>query len=258
MNWLIEEYDGVVVTKMSSNKLNLMNEAFFNDLNNAFDEIEENYPNKPVILTSMGNVFSAGLDLNHCYSVFRDGNKNEIREWFENFRDSILRVFLFDRPIVAAINGHAIAGGLILAMCCDIRIAVSTNSKFGLNEVTVGFPLPNVFAEIIKYVIGSRRAEEAIFRGVLYDSEEALKLGIFHDITDEKHLFDKAMSHATQISEDSMYAYMIAKKSLREEVIQKINTISENFDKNIPDMLSSRETLNSIENILNSLKGNTK
>ena len=83
MYWLIEEQEGVVVSKMSSNKLNLMNDVFFTDLNNAFDILENDYQNKPVVLTSVGSVFSAGLDLNHCYEVFSGGDKSEVIRWFE-------------------------------------------------------------------------------------------------------------------------------------------------------------------------------
>lgn len=256
MNWLIEEEEGVVVIKMSSNKLNIMNDTFFTDLNNAFDIIDSEYSDKPVVLTSVGNVFSAGFDLNHCFPIFENGDKDEIQEWFDQSRNSILRVFEFERPLIGAINGHAIAAGLILAMCCDMRFAVSTNAKFGLNEVTIGFPMPSVFAEIIKYSIGNRRTEEILFKGILYNPDDALKLGIFHDITDHHNLMDMAIGYASQFNSDNMYAYSVAKKVMRNEVIDNIQRVSDVLDKNIADSLSSDKTVNSLRNILKSLKKN--
>jgi len=217
MNWLIEEDPGgAIIVKMSSSKLNLMNEAFFDDLNYAFDILESKYPDYPVVLTSLGNVFSAGLDINHCYSLFRNGDMEEIRIWYDHFRDSILRVFKFRQPLVAAVNGHAIAGGLVLALCCDIRIGVSHNAKFGLNEVRVGFPLPATLAEIIKNSIGAQNAEEMIFKGDLYNSREAMDFGIFHEITESNNLIDHALGYGRELSE--LYrkdAYINAKKALR-------------------------------------------
>ena len=254
MNWLIEEQESIVVLKMSSNKLNLMNDAFFKDLNYAFDTLDNDYSNKPVILTSMGNVFSAGLDLNQCYEIFTRGDTEEVLTWYTQFRDSILRVFNFDRPITAALNGHAIAGGLILALCCDMRYAVSTNAKFGLNEITIGFPLPGVFAEIIKYALGTRRSEEILFNGILYNPDDCIKLGMFHDITDQNNLMDMSISYAGQFNSDNLYAYSIAKKALRAEVNQRIESNFKEEEKNIAGMLTSDKTLSNLKLILENLK----
>ena len=254
MNWLIEEQEGVVVLKMSSNKLNLMNDVFFTDLNNAFDILENDYQNKPVVLTSVGSVFSAGLDLNHCYEVFSGGDKSEVIRWFEQFRDSLLRVFNFERPLIAALNGHAIAGGLILALCCDTRYAVSTNAKYGLNEVTIGFPLPSVFAEIIKYAIGPRRSEEMLFDGMLYDPDDCIKLGLFHDITDHNNLMDMSISYARQFNSDNIFAYSVAKKALRKDTNHRIETYCIEMDRDVPAMLTSDKTKNNLKMIMENLK----
>lgn len=254
MNWLIEEQEGVVVTKMSSNKLNLMNDAFFNDLNNAFDIIENESPDKPVILTAVGNVFSAGLDINHCFPIFQTGDLVEIEDWLKQFSDSILRVFKFKQPIIAAVNGHAIAGGLILALCCDIRFAVSSNAKFGLNEVTIGFPMPSVFAAIIRYVLGQRRAEEVLLKGWLYEPDEALKLGFFHDITDAHNLMVKALSHAKEYSDDNIYAYSHAKTVLRSPTVKRIENHSLELDRGLPSILASEKVVDSLGKMLDSLK----
>lgn len=254
MNWLIEEQDGIVILKMSSNKLNIMNDAFFKDLNYAFDTVDKEYSNKPVVLTSVGNVFSAGLDLNQCHDIFSRGDTDEVLSWFHQFRDSLLRVFNFDRPIVAALNGHAIAGGLILALCCDTRYAVSTNAKYGLNEITIGFPLPAFFAEIIKYALGPRRSEEILFNGVLYDPDDCIKLGMFHDITDHNNLIDMAAAYAGQFNSDNIYAYSIAKKALRAEANHRIETYCNDIDKEVPRMFTSDKTKNNLKLILENLK----
>ena len=254
MNWLIEEQEGIVVLKMSSNKLNLMNDAFFKDLNYAFDTLDNDYSSKPVILTSMGNVFSAGLDLNQCSEIFSRGDMDEVFNWYTQFRDSILRVFNFNRPIIAALNGHAIAAGLILALCCDMRYAVSTNAKFGLNEITIGFPLPSVFAEIIKYALGTRRSEEILFNGILYNPDDCIKLGIFHDITDQNNLMDMSLSYAGQFNSDNLYAFSKAKKALRAEVNHRIDSYCRETDKDIPGMLTSDKTTSNLKLILENLK----
>jgi enoyl-CoA hydratase len=70
------------------------------------------------------------------------------------FRETNLRIFKYPRPTVAAINGHAIAGGLITALDCDFRVAARKPSKFGLNEVPIGIPMPAAYVEIIRYTLG--------------------------------------------------------------------------------------------------------
>lgn len=256
MNWLIDEEQGVVVVKMASNKFNIMNDTFFTDLNNAFDLIESQHGNKPVVLTSVGSVFSAGIDLNHCIPIFESGDTKAIQSWYDTFRNSILRIFEIEVPIIGAINGHAIAGGLILALCCDMRFAVNADAKFGLNEITVGFPMPSAFAEVVKHSIGSRRAEEMIFRGILYGPDEALKLGVFHDVTVKDRLMDIAIGHASEFKDDNIYAYSIAKKAMRGDAFHKIQKASESLDRDIAVSLASEKTVGRLRQVLESLKRN--
>ena len=83
--------------------------------------------------------------------------------WFEAYRATNLRIFTYPRPTVAAINGHAYAGGLITAFDCDLRIAAEGDLQFALNEVPIGIPMPAVYCEIIKYAIGTTAARELTF-----------------------------------------------------------------------------------------------
>jgi enoyl-CoA hydratase len=84
-------------------------------------------------------------------TFFGSGNLDKIREWYRNYRATNLRIFQYPRPPVAAVNGHAIAGGLITALDCDFRIAARKSTKlFGLNEVPIGIPMPAAYVEIIK------------------------------------------------------------------------------------------------------------
>lgn len=256
MNWLIEEdTTGAVVVKMSSNKLNLMNEGFFEDLNHAFDVVEKDYPDRPVVLTSIGSVFSAGLDLNNCYTLFSKGDLEDIRIWFEQFRDSMIRVFSFRQPLIGVVNGHAIAGGLVLALCCDLRIGVSSNAKFGLNEVKVGFPLPHSLAEIIKHSVGTQTAEELIFRSSIFGPEDAYNYGLFHDLTDHTNLMETALGHVREYGElFDINSYSFAKKALRAEVMESINRFSPELEKDIPHVLASEETVRNIEKVIEDMR----
>jgi Enoyl-CoA hydratase/isomerase len=138
MAWDIEGLDGCVVVRMNTNKVNVQNDHFFADLHAAFDRLEREFSDLPVVLTGQGDVFSAGIDFQYSFGIFGSGSQDTIRQWYRTYRETNLRIFQYPRPTVAAVNGHAIAGGLITALDCDFRVAARKSARFGLNEVPIG------------------------------------------------------------------------------------------------------------------------
>jgi enoyl-CoA hydratase len=135
MPWIIErKHDHVAVVTMNTNKVNAQNPAFFSDLHAAFDRLETEFDDCAVVLAGAGKVFSAGLDLDHHFAMYARRNLKEIDDWFAAYRATNLRLFTYPRPTVAAINGHAYAGGFITAIDCDYRIAAGGALQFALNE----------------------------------------------------------------------------------------------------------------------------
>src|SRR5688572_15692592 len=118
MPWELEPRSLAVVVRMKSNRANRMNPAFFADCHAALDTLDAEHPGKPIVLTGEGATFSAGLDFQHVFPLFMGGDRQAIASFFEGFRSVILRVFQAPRRTVAAMNGHAFAGGLILALAC--------------------------------------------------------------------------------------------------------------------------------------------
>ena len=142
MAWDIEVVDGCAVVRMNTNKVNVQNDHFFADLHRAFDRLEREFSDLPVVLTGQGDVFSAGIDFQYSFEIFGSGSHDKIRAWYRAYRETNLRIFRYPRPTVAAVNGHAIAGGLITALDCDFRVAARKPVRFGLNEVPIGIPMP--------------------------------------------------------------------------------------------------------------------
>jgi enoyl-CoA hydratase len=135
-------------------QVNVQNDHFFADLHAAFDRLEREFSDLPVVLTGQGDVFSAGIDFQYSFGIFGSGSQDTIRQWYRTYRETNLRIFQYPRPTVAAVNGHAIAGGLITALDCDFRVAARKSARFGLNEVPIGIPMPAAYVEIIKYALG--------------------------------------------------------------------------------------------------------
>ena len=105
------------------------------------------------MLTGTGTRFSAGLDLGEHFPLFA-GDPAAVASWFGDYRATNMRLFTYPRPTVAAVNGHAFAGGLITAAVCDYRVAVADGARFGLNEVPIGIPMPAVYVRMLAYAWG--------------------------------------------------------------------------------------------------------
>lgn len=234
MAWDIELVDGCAVVRMNTNKVNVQNDKFFADLHQAFDRLEKEFAEFPVVLTGHGDTFSAGIDFQYSFEIFGSGSSEKVREWYKNYRETNLRIFKYPRPTVAAINGHAIAGGLITALDCDFRIAARKPAKFGLNEVPIGIPMPAAYVEIIKYTLGDKVGALTTLRGELYDVEQADKLGFFHEVVAPDQLMATATRYARCITPDCNTAYAMSKKALQDSVLRQIDERTVALDAHLP------------------------
>ena len=238
MAWGIEVADGCAVVRMNTNKVNVQNDAFFADLHQAFDRLEREFNDLPVVLTGQGDTFSAGIDFQYSFEIFGSGSHDKIRAWYRQYRETNLRIFRYPRPTVAAVNGHAIAGGLITALDCDFRVAARKNTKFGLNEVPIGIPMPAAYVEIIKYALGEQVGALATLSGELYGLEQADKLGFFHDVVEPDQLLPTAIRYARCITPDCNAAYAMSKQALQDSVMRQIEERTVVLDAQLPAGMS--------------------
>ena len=133
------------------------------------------------MLTGTGARFSAGLDLGEHFPLFA-GDPAAVASWFGDYRATNMRLFTYPRPTVAAVNGHAFAGGLITAAVCDHRIAVADGARFGLNEVPIGIPMPAVYVRMLAYAWGEPVAARTCLLGEVFTPAQAHALGMVHEL----------------------------------------------------------------------------
>ncbi len=137
---------------------------------------------QPILLTGTGDAFSAGLNLREIASLDDAGVERFIR----TIDELALRLFQYPAPVVAAVNGHAIAGGCVLAMCCDHRVATdSPKAKIGLNEVALGVTFPPVVLNVCLRRLDPLRARRVMLGGELFSVREALELGLVDELADD-------------------------------------------------------------------------
>jgi len=166
----VENQDGVAVVRLAHGKVNALDLDLLHAITETFDELDRGDA-AAVVFTGDGPAFSAGVDLWRML----DGGAAYCREFLPALDAAFLAVFGIGKPAVAAINGHAIAGGAILAAACDQR--VMSAGLIGVTELLVGVPFPTTALDIIEYAWGAPAARRAVLTGATLRAEDALAAG---------------------------------------------------------------------------------
>ncbi len=184
----LELHDRVARITLDDGKVNAMTFAFFAALNAALDRVERERPGA-LVLAGRAGVFSAGLNLKVLPTLPPD----ELGRTMLAFGRTMLRVFTFPIPTVAAVSGHAIAGGAMLAFACDLRVMAEGPFRLHLNEVAIGLPLPTWAIMLAHAAVPPRFHTEAILHARAYSPDEAL----------ERHLVHAVARPAGRVAEDA-------------------------------------------------------
>lgn len=143
----------------------------------------------PLLLRSAGSSFCTGLDLDVARALDRAG----MRGFMEAFHRGLAAMAAYPGPAVAAIGGHALAGGALLALSCDLRIMARGRARFGVHGVQLGVSYPDVAIEIARYQLGARRAADLLYEGTLRGADEALGAGWIDAVEEEDRLLIAAL-----------------------------------------------------------------
>ena len=152
------ERDGpVAVVRLARGRSNALDTELCRDIAGQFGEMGPDGA-RAAVLTGQGSMFCAGVDLLRV----RDGGPGYLYEFLPALTDAFLAVFGCPVPVVAAVNGHAIAGGCILAAACDHRVMNADRGRIGVTELQVGVPFPIAALEILRFAVGTQRLAELI------------------------------------------------------------------------------------------------
>lgn len=165
-----------------------------------------------VVLTSAhSSVFCPGLDLKRL-----DGSDREVvRDVMRGFNRLLRRVATYPGPMVAALQGHAIAGGCLLAMACDRRVMARSGARVGLSEVNLGVPVPAGAIRMLLALYQTRAVEQLVLEGDGFGGERAFELGLVERLVDRGAVVDNAVRLAAHLGSRPAGAFATAKKFLR-------------------------------------------
>ena len=219
MSTTIVSVDGSIATvTLAHGKVNSINETLVDDFNEALDQIQSDTSVDAVILTGRDKFFSFGFDVPELLTLSRE----DLTRFLTKHTAVLARLFMFEKPIIAAINGHATAGGCMLIMACDYRIAAGGRAKVGLNEIDLGVAVFGGSAEMLCYWTGNWCAELILNEGKLYSIDEAADLAMIDKIVRPENLISSATEKAKEYGAKPRAAYRTIKKLLRGAVADRI------------------------------------
>ncbi len=206
---IFEKEDGLAILTINRPPMNAMSYRTYAEFHKAADLIAADEKVKAVIITGGGDrAFSAGGDVKAFYEL-GDSVENA-REYVNNASSAIRKIKDLEVPVIAAVNGLAMGGGIEVMCACDFRIA-SEKAIFGQAEINIGL-IPGTGGTIeLPYIVGWAKAKEMVMLGRNYSAQEALEMGLVMKLTSPESVMDEAKSLAKELMSKSMTALKLAK-----------------------------------------------
>jgi methylglutaconyl-CoA hydratase len=205
-------------------KRNALSRQMLNDLTQAFDDLHQERNVRAVILTGAGSSFCAGMDLVEMQATSQQ--PDAFVQWHADavqYRELIDKMLRFPKPIVAAVNGPAVAGGCGLVLASDIVIA-STEAKFGLPEPKRGV-VAGMVAPLLVFRLGASHAANLLLTGRLIESAEAHRIGLAHEVVPSELVWARAQEIAGEIATSAPESIQLTKRLLNDTIGEHLGTL---------------------------------
>lgn len=212
------EQDGITILEVAHGKANAMDVELCAALIDRMDELRAS-GSPPFILTAKGSIFSAGVDLKRLLH----GGVDYVREFLPLLAQSFRSVFEYPGPVVAALNGHAVAGGCVLACAADRRIMADGGARVGIPELRVGVPFPASAIELMRSTLSPARFRGLVYGGAALDARAAMEWGLVDDLVAAADLMAAAIAAAQALARIPGGAFRVTKAQLRLPALQRMD-----------------------------------
>jgi enoyl-CoA hydratase/carnithine racemase len=211
----IERQDQVAIITFSRDVANALNLELVTKLAEALDGVKRDPEVRGIVLASANDkIFSLGFDIPWLYECDRE----EVVRFFRFFNQTSLELYTIPKPTIAAITGHATAGGTILALCCDYRHIAEGRKLMGLNEIKLGLPVPYLPDCITRELLGMSKAREVLETGNFYGPEDLLRMGMVDQVLPLESVLPKSVEKAKELG-STPEAFAVIKEN-RVEIIR--------------------------------------
>jgi enoyl-CoA hydratase/carnithine racemase len=219
----VHESAGTIILNRPE-KRNALSRALLAELAQAFSDLHQEKRVRAVILTGSGAAFCAGMDLNEMLDTSRLPDPHA--QWHSDavvYQELMLTMLRFPKPIIAAVNGPAVAGGAGLVLGCDLVIA-SHEAKFGLPEPLRGI-VAGLVSPLLHFRLGGGQAARLLLSAMTIDANEAHRIGLFHELVHPDHLWPRAVELAQQCAKGAPEALQLTKRMLNETIGEPLTTL---------------------------------
>ena len=204
----VEVTSEVAVIRMNHGKVNAMDLEFCCSLTRELNQISKSDLGG-AILVGNDRVFSAGVDL----VTLLDGGEEYLEQFLPALVECFKTLFRFPKPLVAAINGHAVAGGCIIATACDQRL-IHAKAKIGIPELRVGVPLPSIAIEMTRFAVAREAFQTMVNIGKTFRGEEAIRVGLADQLVDRDQMLGLAMETVQELLTIPPSVFEISKRQM--------------------------------------------
>ncbi|MEL6391854.1 MAG: enoyl-CoA hydratase/isomerase family protein [Bacteroidota bacterium] len=216
----ITQKDGYAIIQIDNGKVNAIDLALAKDLHQVFSEMEADKDVRGVILAGRPHAFSAGLNMMSL--AFAD--EEDVYAFWYAFLQSLQTMIRFSKPFVCAITGYAPAGATTLAQCADYRVmARGEKHVVGLHEFKMSMPIPELMGDIYAYHLGEARAWKAIQEASLFNSDQALELGLVDESVEVEMVMPQAEKHLQKMIRINPFTFQGSKAFMRKQLLKLVD-----------------------------------
>lgn len=234
-----EQHGEIALLRMSRGKGNALSTEFLEALIDMVDRLEKG-PARAAVLTGERTVFSAGVDL----PALLAGSVDDTRRFLEILVRFFHRLAVCEKPIVAAVNGHAIAGGCIIMLACDYRVAARlSKAKIGVTELLVGVPFPAWPLEIVRFAVPPQHFQALVYTGMTVNPDEALARGMVDEVVEADALLERALEMARLLAAVPAATFKLSKGAMRQPLCEAVARTSRLYDADAMRAWQQPETL---------------
>ncbi len=211
----LEARGSTTILRMVRGKGNALDIDFVIALDEALAKVEASSA-RAAVITGQGSAFGAGVDL----PAILAGGPDYVRRFVPMMAGIFERFVLFPKPLVAAVNGHAIAGGAIIMLGCDQRLLARGTARVGLSEVQVGVRFPAWPLEIVRHTTPVEHFATIILTGRTWQPDDALRMGLVDELIDAERLIDRACEVAAEMAAVPPAVFAATKREVRRPMVE--------------------------------------
>lgn len=243
-----EVRDGALVIEIDRPPVNALDVETLNELTERLEKAvwEEQ---GAVVLTGKGSTFSAGADLHKVL----EGGPEYVNAGIVALSQAFEALFVFPRPVVAAVNGHALAGGCIVTCACDYRIMSDSAGSIGAVELKAGVPFPSWALEVLRFAVNNEHLQEIVMTGRAYEPAEALDKGLVDEVVPHDQLMERALATAAELGAVPPNTYRLTKRALRKPAVEAAIKGAASTNEEVKATWRSPEVQDSIRKLLSTL-----